>query len=349
MCQRSHLLCFLPPYILDHMANSDDPQVRTHAIANIRAAVAVRAVRSVVQPSMFHSAMAIPNATKKRVIYDAKNTVNLPGTLVLTEGGPVSADPAVSEAYNFSGDTYDFYKKVFGRNSLDDLGMPLTSSVHVSDEFGDPLDNAFWNGWQMAYGDGDGVVFTRFSKSLDVVAHELTHGVQSFTSNLLYKGQSGALNEHFSDVFGILVRQWKKGETAINANWVIGSDILIPAATRRGIRDMEHPGTAFTNDPHLGTDRQPGNMKQLFTGSADNGGVHMNSGIPNRAFVLAAKAIGGNAWDVTGRIWYDTMLQLRSNSNFSNCAKISVQIATHIGANEGKAVRDAWKAVGIKA
>jgi hypothetical protein len=155
--------------------------------------------------------------------------------------------------------------------------MTLISTVHVGepDQAGkfQPMDNAFWDGAQMAYGDGDGVVFQRFTRSLDVVAHELTHGVQSFTSNLVYRGQSGALNEHFSDVFGILVRQWKLGEKADKASWLIGADVLVPAKTRRAIRDMENPGTAYVDDPDLGTDPQPAHMKDFYSGAADNGGV----------------------------------------------------------------------------
>jgi Zn-dependent metalloprotease len=145
-----------------------------------------------------------------------------------------------------SGDTYDFYSSIFDRNSLDNNGMTLVSSVHVAevDDRGEfvPMNNAFWNCEQMAYGDGDDVVFRPFTGSLDVIGHELTHGVVSFTSNLEYRNQSGALNEHFADVFGALVRQWKNGEKAKSANWLIGAEVLTPAPTRRAIRDMEIRG-----------------------------------------------------------------------------------------------------------
>lgn len=201
----------------------------------------------------------------------------------------------------------------------------------------------------MAYGDGDGVLFSRFTQSLDVVGHELTHGVQSFTSNLKYLRQSGALNEHFADVFGILVRQWKNGETVAKANWLIGAEVLVKAPTRRGIRDMENPGTAFVKDPDLGTDPQPAHMSKLYTGPRDRGGVHINSGIPNRAFVLTAKALGGKAWEAAGHIWYETLLQLNTNSQFQECAALTVQVATKHGAAAKKAVKAAWKKVGITA
>jgi Zn-dependent metalloprotease len=258
----------------------------------------------------------------------------------------------VNEAYDFSGDTFDFYLERFGRNSLDDAGMTLTSSVHVGEADGSdrhqPMNNAFWDGSQMAYGDGDGVVFQCFTKSLDVVAHELTHGVQSFASNLLYRGQSGALNEHFSDVFGVLVRQWRRGETAEKANWLVGREVLVPAATRRGIRDMEHPGTAYRDDPVLGSDPQPDHMNRLYEGAADSGGVHINSGIPNRAFVLLAQSLGGPAWETPGEIWYDAMLQLSRTSRFADLARITAQVAgDRFGAAARKAVRAAWKKVGL--
>jgi len=191
------------------------------------------------------------------------------------------------------------------------------------------------------------VIFERFTRSLDVVGHELTHGVQSFTSNLDYEGQSGALNEHFADVFGVLVRQWNTHEPAQRADWLIGKEVLVPAPTRRGVRDMQHPGAAYLNDPYLGSDPQPGHMSELYEGPSDNGGVHINSGIPNRAFVLAARALGGNAWDTAGRIWYDTMLRLSNHCEFHDCAELCVETAAGIGADAARAVRQAWASVGI--
>jgi Zn-dependent metalloprotease len=112
---------------------------------------------------------------------------------------------------------------------------------------------------------------------------------------------------------------------------------------------MENPGTAFVNDPDLGDDPQPGHMRDLYTGFADRGGVHINSGIPNRAFVLVAKALKGSAWNVAGRIWYDTMLQLTTTSQIADCARVSLQVAStpKYGAAAKKAVKSAWKKVGI--
>jgi Zn-dependent metalloprotease len=353
MCMHDPIQCIIPPYIAEHLARSADPEVRSRAMANLATGAAFRAVREMAQAMPTLMAALSPNRRKHRLVYSARQKDRLPGTLVRSEGQAKVADPVVNEAYDGAGNTYDFYDRLFQRNSLDDNGMTLISSVHVAevdDTAGKyvPMNNAFWNGEQMAYGDGDGVVFQRFTRSLDVIGHELTHGVQSFTSNLNYYGQSGALNEHFSDVFGILVRQWKNGETALHASWVIGTEVLVPTSTRRGIRDMENPGTAFTNDTELGTDPQPAHMSKLYTGPSDRGGVHINSGIPNRAFVLTAKALKGNAWEVAGRIWYDTLLQLTKSSEFRDCARVSVQVAAGHGAAAKKAVKAAWTKVGIR-
>ena len=351
MDDRHPVQCIIPPYITERLAQSPDPRIRARAMANLSRAAAFRAVRRFSQQLPSLMVTMAPSKRKNRLVYDSRRTDQLPGKLARSEGEKSVKDPAVNEAYDGAGATYDFYDRLFQRNSLDDRGMTLVSSVHVAEpDFGGAfvsMDNAFWNGEQMAYGDGDEVLFRRFTLSLDVIGHELTHGVTSFTSNLTYSWQSGALNEHFTDVFGILVRQWKNGESARTADWTIGREVLIPSKTRRAIRDMENPGTAFTDDPDLGTDPQPGHLSKLYMGASDNGGVHINSGIPNRAFVLAAKALGGNAWDVAGRIWYRTLLQLSSSSQFVDCAAMTLQVAAAEGAAATKAVKAAWKDVGV--
>ena len=350
MCIRNPIHCIIPPYITENLAQAEDPQIRAQANTDLVAAERIRESRfeSRATPSLM-AIIPTPHRRRHREVYDAHQTDWLPGELIRSEGeGPV-ADAAVNEVYDFSGDVYDFYEEVFQRNSLDDNGMTLISSVHARQR-----NNALWNGRQMTYGDGDGRILRRFTRALDVVGHELTHGVQAFTSNLHYENQSGALNEHFSDVFGILIRQWKNCQTAADASWLIGADILVPAeepAIRRGIRDMENPGTAY-NDPgrgRMGVDPQPAHISGLYTGPDDYGGVHINSGIPNRAFVLTAKALGGYAWDVAGRIWYKAMLTLPSNSQFIDCARGTVQVAeTDYGLETAEIVRAGWDAVGIE-
>jgi Zn-dependent metalloprotease len=344
--------CIVPPYMVEAMAHCADPAIREGALVALAHCAAVRAVRDFAGRMPTMMVVPSPAGRKHRLVYDARGKDVLPGKLVRSEGEPKAADTAVNEAYEFSGDTFDFFNTLFGRNSLDDAGMALISSVHVGEADGrdrfQPMNNAFWDGSQMAYGDGDGRVFRGFTKSLDVVAHELTHGVQAFTSNLVYRGQSGALNEHFADVFGVLVRQWRRKESAEKASWLVGTEVLVPADTRRGIRDMEHPGTAYRDDSVLGSDPQPDHMKRLYTGPADSGGVHINSGIPNRAFVLAAQAIGGHAWETAGAIWYEAMLQLSRTSRFEDLARITAQVAgDRFGALARKAVKAAWKRVGL--
>lgn len=346
---RHALHCILPPYILERLAESGQARVRRLAIDAIAESAAVRATRATLASMGAMAAIPSPRGRKYRLVYDAKHGsfVSLPGTLAREEGGRASKDPAVNEAFLHSGYTYDFYKEILDRNSLDDRGMSLISSVHL----GRRLNNAFWTGEQMAYGDGDGSLFVRFTKSLDVVGHELTHGVITYTSNLEYRDEPGALNEHFADVFGSLVKQWRKRQSAEEADWLIGNDIMGPDTDAAALRTLtEEP--AYENDPLLGTDPQPKHMDGLYTGSQDNGGVHINSGIPNHAFYRAAVEIGGEAWEKAGRIWYRTLLTLPSTGGFAEMVERSLQEAAALFGSrslEQKAVRSAWKAVGLPA
>ncbi|MFO0967209.1 MAG: M4 family metallopeptidase [Gemmataceae bacterium] len=266
------------------------------------------------------------------------------------EGGPATSDPAVNEAYDALGATYQLYSEVFERDSIDGHGMPLNAYVHFAQNF----NNAFWDGWQMVFGDGDGVIFVRFTKSIDVIGHELAHGVTESTAGLVYHKQPGALNESFSDVFGSLVKQHHLKQTAAQADWLIGAEIMAPGINGKALRSMSDPGSAY-DDPNLGgKDPQPKHMNDYVdlpdTRMGDNGGVHVNSGIPNHAFFLVATKIGGNAWEAPGHIWYKTLQQLHEQSQFQDCADISAQVAAaDYGTNstEHRAVLDAWAQVGL--
>lgn len=341
------ICCIVPPHILRHVAHSGTPQQRDWAFQNLALSDRIRGQRDVL--SKVATLAVTPAGQKRRTIYDAKNSSDssaLPGTLVRGEGAPASSDIAVNEAYDSAGTTYDFYKTVFGRNSVDNQGMRLDSTVH----FGQKYDNAFWNGTQMVYGDGDGEIFDRFTKSIDVIGHELTHGVTQHTAGLLYMGQQGALNESMSDVFGSLVKQWKLKQTADQADWLIGQGLFTPNVKGVALRSMKAPGTAY-DDPVLGKDPQPAHMKDFYKGDKDNGGVHVNSGIPNRAFYLAAAAIGGYAWEKAGKIWYVTLTErLRAWSTFPRAAHHTIAVAGELygqGSKEQIAVRNAWKQVGV--
>ncbi|HLK14520.1 MAG TPA: M4 family metallopeptidase [Fimbriimonadaceae bacterium] len=356
MCNhRNPLHCIVPPHILEHMAeHSPDARVRSYALKSLDPSAALRTVRSVTHlPSAsVRSTFGLTSAAAqpRRMVYDMRNGnpqgPSMPGTLVRSEGDAPVKDDAVNQAYDGAGDTFQFYLTVFQRNSLDDRGMPIISSVHC----GDHWNNAFWNGSQMAYGDGDGIVFQPLTGDLDVIGHELTHGVESHESNLEYQGESGALNEHFADAFGSMVKQWKLGQSVTAADWLIGGDIVVPGPTRRALRDMRNPGTAYQNDPHLGDDPQPASMSdpKFYRGTQDNGGVHINSGVPNRAFAEAAIAVGGNSWGPVGEVWYAAVKALTSRAQFADMAKTTRSIAR---ANQPTAVYaaidGAWTLVGL--
>ncbi|MPM72968.1 Protease PrtS [bioreactor metagenome] len=280
----------------------------------------------------------------RRAIHDAQGTTTLPGYLVRDEGGKVSADVAVDEAYDHLGSTWQLFFHEYGRDSLDGKGQTMVGTVH----YGRNYDNAFWNGSQMVFGDGDGVVFNRFTIAVDVVAHELTHGVIESIGGLAYENQSGALNESLCDVFGSLVKQYTRGQSTSQADWLLGDLLLKEGLNAKALRSLSAPGTAY-DDPQLGHDPQPAHMKDFVHTVQDNGGVHINSGIPNRAFYLLATALGGHAWEVAGKIWYEAMCspQRRPTDNFAAFAKLTLAAARGIGAPELHAAQQSWLGVGV--
>ncbi|EHC09444.1 M4 family metallopeptidase [Fischerella thermalis] len=339
---RCPICCVIPPHMLENIVVNGNEQQRSWAFHTLNISSQFRGRRNVVGAVNF----AVSPGEKRRTIFDAKSTEQLPGKLARGEGDPPSNDIAVDEAYDGAGATYDLYYEVFERNSIDDKGLRLDSTVH----YGLKYDNAFWNGDQMVYGDGDGEIFQRFTKCIDVIAHELTHGVTQYEAGLQYYGESGAINESFSDVFGSLVKQWVKKQTAQEADWIIGEGIFTDKVNGVGIRSMKAPGTAY-DDPVLGKDPQPAHMNDKYTGFEDNGGVHINSGIPNYAFYLAATEIGGFAWEKAGKIWYIALRdRLRTRTNFKRAANIIIQVAGELygqGSQEQNAVQNAWQKVGV--
>jgi Zn-dependent metalloprotease len=244
------------------------------------------------------------------------------------------------------------YNEVYERNSIDDKGMDLVSVVHYLKGY----DNAFWNGERMVYGDGDEDLpeaerlFNRFTIAIDVIGHELTHGVTQYEAKLAYQNQSGALNESFSDVFGSLVKQRVQNQKATEADWIIGAGLFTANVNGLGIRSMKSPGTAY-DDPVLGKDPQPGHIKDFVNTTADNGGVHINSGIPNRAFYGVARELGGFAWEKAGKIWYVTLRdKLNQSSDFQAAATLTFETAGELfGENsaEQNAEKKGWEEVGI--
>lgn len=349
MTPREPIRCIVPPGLLLRFAESGDEGQRSAALRTLAIDLTLRQKR--VAGAAGHVTLAahpgIVGGTPGRpyrTIYDQRNRADLAlGTVAWTEGNPPARDPAVKEAVAGFGATYELFWSVFDRDSIDDEGMPLLGLVHFARNYA----NAFWDGeGHMVFGDGDGQLFTRLTKSIDVIGHELAHGVTQYTANLAYQGQAGALNESISDVFGSLVRQFHEGEAATDADWLIGREVVGPLL-RPALRSLKAPGTA--ND----FDDQPADMDHYVRTAADNGGVHINSGIPNRAFYVTATTIGGNAWEQAGHIWYESLRdpRTRPNTTFATFARTTLRQAQQLFGRESAeaaAVSAGWEAVKLR-
>jgi Zn-dependent metalloprotease len=346
---RVSIFCILPPHVLRSIAERGTTPQRAAALRTLSVDSTFRALRSAlaVTPKI-PTAVPAGVPAKHRTIFSAANQELIPGTVVATEDAPPNGtDPAVSEAFAGLGATWDFYADVYDRNSIDDEGLALDATVH----YGTGYDNAFWNGARMVFGDGDGELFNRFTIALDVIGHELAHGVTEDEAGLTYMYQSGALNESLSDVFGSMIKQRVLNQSASDADWLIGEGLLGAAVQGRALRSMSEPGSAY-DDPVLGKDPQPGHMNRYVDTYQDNGGVHINSGIPNRAFYLTAVGMGGYAWERAGRVWYETLRDsaVKPNTGFKRFAKLTVDTAARLygtGSTEHTVVHEAWRQVGI--
>ncbi|MFF7153395.1 M4 family metallopeptidase [Streptomyces sp. NPDC008139] len=337
----------VPPHVLDKLSRSEDSGVSGPARRTLEQDALQRTRRRL---TTVIGATAVTGAAAsdqpRRTVHDAKHQDTLPGRKVRAEGAKPSKDASVNRAYDALGATFETYLKAYGRHSIDDAGLPLVASVHYLQGY----NNAFWNGQQMVFGDGDGEIFLDFTLPLDVIGHELTHGVTQYSANLDYFGQSGALNESVSDVFGSLIKQFTLGQSTEQADWLIGAGLLAPGVDGHALRSMKEPGTAY-DDPRLGKDPQPGTMDGYVTTSRDNGGVHINSGIPNHAFYLLAAELGGNAWEQAGQIWYDTLTggSLSPHAQFADFAAATAAAAkARYGEGEQhQAVLSSWSQVGV--
>ncbi len=332
--------CFLPPLLLERLVLHGDDRQRAFALRTLATDSSLRASR--LQAGVLARRGVRAGGGLRRSIYDAGGLEQQPGRLVRSEGDGAVGDVAVDEAYDGLGATYRLLHEEFGRDSLDDEGLPLVATVH----YGQDYDNAFWDGEQMVFGDGDGQVFLRFTLAVDVIGHELAHGMVQDEAALAYQGQSGALNESVADVFGVLVKQHALNQTAEQADWLVGAGLLAPGVAGVALRSMAAPGTAYDDDV-LGKDPQPAHMDDFVVTATDNGGVHLNSGIPNKAFHLAATALGGFAWEQAGRVWYDALRdpQVRPTASFEEFAEATRRAAGAYGVQD--AVADAWQQVGV--
>ncbi|MFP7280397.1 M4 family metallopeptidase [Exiguobacterium indicum] len=274
--------------------------------------------------------------------YDAKNRTSLPGTLWADADNVFNAtyDRAAVSAHVNAAKTYDFYKNTYGRNSYDNAGARLNSTVHYSTNY----NNAFWDGTKMVYGDGDGTTFVALSGALDVVAHELTHAVTEYTAGLVYQNESGAINEAVSDIMGT-VAEYTVGS---NFDWLVGEDIYTPGVSGDALRSMSNPA-AYGDPDHY---------SKRYTGTQDNGGVHINSGIINKAAYLLGN--GGTFYNVSvtgigvpklGAIYYRALnVYLTPNSNFSSLRAAVVQSAKDLYGStsaEATAAAKSFDAVGV--
>jgi Zn-dependent metalloprotease len=272
-------------------------------------------------------------------VFDCQHGITLPGTPIPNPGA--ATDASAKRAFNETTAVVNFYQTVFGRNSLDNAGMTLISSIHYSVNY----NNAGWTGSQMRYGDGDGNIFIDFTKSNDVIGHELTHGVTQFTSGFAYSNQAGGLNESMSDVFGSMFRQWQAKQTVSAADWLIGKEIVGPGATARGftcLRDMSNPAASHCLAP------QPTKFSQYHDGMDP----HDSSGIPNFAFYKAAMAIGGKSWEKAGKIWYQALTGFPPSPNmkmkvFANRTRSLAGTLFPAEPAVKTAIDKAWKAVGL--
>lgn len=324
----------VPPYVLEELArrNPDNPDFLDTIKKTRELSVTGRM-----------SARASQDMQGFREVYDAQGEEVQPGVKARFENEKPTGNAEVDNAFDYTGEIRSYYKDVHGRNSIDGKGMKLVSTVN----YGDNYENAFWNGSQMTYGKPGASSPFRTFVLRNVAGHEITHGVTEFESGLVYRNQPGALNEHLSDVFGALIEQKALGQTADQASWLVGDGIWKPGIKGRALRDMMNPGTAY-DDAMLGKDPQPAHMKDFVKTSRDNGGVHLNSGIPNRAFALFSTEVGGNAWEGPGKIWYQAREMAGSSPSFAQFAYQTIEAAKQLGHSDlVPKLEKAWSDVGV--
>jgi Zn-dependent metalloprotease len=325
----------VPSEFFKRYAETGTEQQKQAALKNIEVAEGARGRREIAG-KMF--GMFLSEGRKSRTIYNANNSeFPLPGSLARKEGDGDSSDKCVNTAYENSGIVYDFYYKICNRKSIDNNYMGLRSVVH----YGNQIDNAFWDGKYMLLGDG-GEVFKSLCYDLTVMGHEMTHGVIDYEAALEYRYQSGALNESFADIAGIVIDQWIHNQRISESTWLIGKDLFKTGGSLRSLKD---PGTANN------WDQQPAHMDNYVNTDIDRGGVHINSGIPNKAFYEVCMRSGlGYAWEGPFQIFYHAVCdELRETANFQDAADATFNTAKTLypSTNLPEIVISGWKAVGI--
>lgn len=328
----------IPVKVLRELARSTS--VPPHSRACIEATL-----RDVHAQQHFHFAKTRPlerpamqSSFSGALVFHCERRPALPGRYV---SSPInSSDGTVKFVYSHLSGLLRFFRECFGRRSFDDSDLSVLASVHYDHYY----TNAFWNGYGLVFGSGDGLIFKSMASSDDFIGHEFMHGVTQYASHLEYSGEAGALNESYSDVFGSLYRQWLLGQSAAKADWMVGSGLMGPVALQNGwqcLRSLKDTKALYS------LSKQASHYRDYIPG----GGPHDNSGIPNHAFYLFAVAVGGNAWEKAGTVWYRTLISLKDPTiGFTDFALEAQAMARRIYPSEpdvAVAVRDAWKAVGV--
>ncbi|MEV2250143.1 M4 family metallopeptidase [Streptomyces sp. NPDC050147] len=283
----------------------------------------------------------------EHIVFDARGEEELDGLPVARwTGRPATGDAAVDETYDGIEAVSRFAREVLGRERVTYTGRPIAAVVHYGKAFG----NGLWNGTLLILGDGNGVIFGRFSRCLEVIGAEVWRGLPEI-SDLSYQGENGALGTSLCDVFGMLIKQYALGQRAEEADWILGSGLLAPGVRGVGLRSLKAPGTAYDDDT-LGQDPQPAHMDDYVRTSRDNGGIHINGGIPGHAFYRLATALGGHAWERAGLIWWDALTggEIGEETLFADFARLTLKAAKDRYGDESeerRAVREAWSAVGL--
>jgi len=346
--------CIIPPYMLTRLMESTNKKIADLAINSNFRSFRFFNDRSFFQKASLHEKTILGVITKQAAkeamqmeVYDCKQKTDLSRAILLWDSKTNQKITSIAGKNVIKGGkaSWDFYWQLFSRNSIDNKGLLIKQYVH----YDKGLDNAYWDGRRMVYGDGDGLVFTSFTSDIDVIGHELTHGVTENEANLDYENQAGAMNESFSDIFGIMIKQRFNNQDVKKSNWLIGEKVMI--GIKYALRSMKAPGTGYINHPELGNDPQPATMDKYQNlpnnQSGDWGGVHINSGIPNFAFYVTAYNMGGYAWEKAGRIWYSVLTDrsLAQNAKFVDVKNLTIVHAEKIfGINspEVKVVKQGW-------
>lgn len=342
LARRLSLPGVVPPLLLSRMIDHGGADLQVAASRSRVPAEALRRARPA-------PARRLTEAGIRLVVYDAGHQNVLERerlTQVRVSGAPPTGDPDVDDAYDAMAATAAFTQDVLRRSSIDGVGTELSAAVH----YGQNFNNAFWSGELLFLGDGDGRIFRRFSGCPDVVAHELFHALPGI-ADLSFYGQSGALVESLCDVLAMLVVQYTRREAAAEASWILGENLLVADVRGVGLRSLKAPGTAY-DDETLGKDPQHAHMDGFVATDTDNGGVHINSGIPSHAFYRLATALGGRAWERAGLIWYDAITTEAPDADldFHGFARRTIAAADRrhgIESEETRATREAWDAVGL--